>query len=133
MFSKIKAFISKFRFLSGIFSGIVLTLLGLFVTDVYNIKIKPIILPVETVIVFQSVSTSSLEHSYIHNGQKYYYEITTFRIENTGDKTAQQDDKLKIQARGEILGITPKELNAKLEIDKASVAYIRKKRDDKAS
>ncbi len=46
-----------------------------------------------------------------------YYEITSFNIINSGKKLP-DDAKLKLEARGKFIGITPDTLNKLLEINK---------------
>ena len=71
-----------------------------------------------------SVTTSTIDPAYLYNGQKYYYEITSLKILNSGNKPTNKDDKLKITARGKILGITPSELNDKLIYDKSDDSIV---------
>jgi hypothetical protein len=119
MSRKIKDFIKDHQLLSAAaISGVFFFFLGLAGEDVYKLKIKPIIFSTKPEISFKSVSTSTLEPSYFIHGKGHYYEITCFRIENIGDYETKKKHKLKIQARGEILGITPKGLESRFQIDK---------------
>jgi len=106
-----------FSFPAGLLYGVLILFITLVGTDLYTLKIKPWLFSLTPEIVFESGSTTTLEPSYVVKGEKYYYEITFFRISNSGGKATGKDDKLKIQAGGEILGITPKDLDSKLQID----------------
>ena len=73
-----------------------------------------------------TVSNTTLEPLKGYSDKDYYYEITFFRIENKGNEATKKNDQLKIQARGEILEITPKELNQRFEVDQKdkSIGYL---------
>ena len=95
-----------------------------FAIDVYKSTVGRWFTP-DSRIELSSVSNSTLEplKNYSDEG---YYEITTFIIENSGRKATNKDDQIKIQARGNIIGITPKELGQRLKIDDKdkSIAYL---------
>lgn len=105
-------------FSTAAITGVICFFLGLAGEDLYKLRIKPYLFPTKPEILFKSVSTSTLKPSYFINDENHYYEITCFRIENVGDYETKKGHKLKIQARGELLGITPKGLESSFQIDK---------------
>jgi len=111
---------------------IVAFLLGSFLTpitqefarDIYRSTVGKLFSP------YSRIELHSVSNTILDTLDKYreslYYEITSFRIENKGTKATKENDQLKIQARGEIIGITPRELKSKLifEDKDKSVAYL---------
>lgn len=116
MSNKVNELVKKHPYILSVITGAICLFFGLAGEDLYKLKIKPHLFPTKPQILFKSVSTSTLKPSYYINGKNHYYEITSFRIENVGDYKTKKGHKLKIQARGEILGITPKGLESSFKI-----------------
>lgn len=109
---------------AGVIGGYLLNALMLPLgLDLYNISLGKWFQKYPRVELY-SVSTSSVKPNYFYDGKKYYYEITSFKILNSGNKSTNKDDKLKITARGKIFGITPNELNDKLIYDKSDDSVV---------
>ena len=121
MSKKIKTLIKEhpyfFSAISSAITGAICFFLGLAGEDLYKLKIKPYLFPTKPKILFKSVSTSTLKPLYPINGKNYYYVITSFKIENIGDYKTEKGHGIKIQAGGEILGITPKGLESNFKIN----------------
>ena len=117
-----KIIIPLLTFIFGILVQAFITPLG---QDIYKSTIGKIFFHLAKIELY-SVSNTTLEVLNKYYDREYYYEITSFKIENRGTKATKQNDQLRIQARGEILGITPKELNQKLKVDKnnKSIGYL---------
>jgi hypothetical protein len=107
----------------SVFTHIVVYILGILTVgfiqpltiDIYNSTLGKLFLP-DSKIVLSSVSNTTLK-PLMKLPKDVYYEITYFKLENTGRKATNKSDQLKVTARGEILDITPKELNQRFKID----------------
>jgi len=90
-----------------------------FFSDLYNYKLKRLLFKAETsaTVELHVVSTTSFQALDNYKKNKNYYEITSFKIVNTG-KQLDEDAKINIEARGEIIGITPDTLKERLVIQK---------------
>src|SRR4030042_3701336 len=97
-------------------------------SDFYNYKVKKRLFKTETTAIGElyPVSTTTLLPLNNYGQNTNYYEITSFMIVNTG-KELDKDAKIKIEAKGDIIGITPDTLKDKLEIqnDDPSHAFLR--------
>ena len=86
-------------------------------TDIYKVTLKKWIFERKTIVALYPVSTTTLYPLDNYGKNRNYYEITSFKIVNMG-KEIDKDAKLKIEARGEIIGVTPDTLRDRLEIQK---------------
>lgn len=120
MLIKTKELIKENPFLSiaiSAITGAFILFIGFASEDLYKLRIKRYLFPPKIIILFESASISTLKPLYYINGKNHYYEITSFKIKNIGDYKTKKEHKLKIQARGEIVGITPKGLESNFKID----------------
>lgn len=104
------------KFGAGLLAGFLIAFLTPLAQDFYNITFGKYFKR-EAIVKLEKTSNTSLKRLNSYSTDKYY-EITSFRISNIGSETTQKDNKVRIGARGEILGITPKQLEGKLVIDK---------------
>jgi hypothetical protein len=86
-------------------------------TDIYNVTLKKWFFERKAMITLYAVSTTTLSPLSNYKENNNYYEITSFKIINAG-KELDKEAKLKIEARGEIIGITPDTLKNRLEVQK---------------
>ena len=93
-------------------------------TDIYNVTLKKWLFERKAMITLYAVSTTTLSPLSNYK-QNNFYEITSFKIINAG-KELDKEAKVKIEARGEIIGITPDTLKNRLEIqrDDPSHAFL---------
>lgn len=87
------------------------------IADIYNATLKKWIFERKAILTLYATSTTTLSPLSNFENDKRYYEITSFNIINTG-KELGDNAKLKIEARGKILGTTPEALNRLLELNK---------------
>lgn len=112
----------------GLIVGAIATFIGCYciplAEDVYRLTLGQYYSKI--VIDFYSVSTTTLEPLNKYRKVVDHYEITTFKIVNSGKKRTERDNRIKIQAGGQIFGITPKELNERFKIDPSdnTVGYL---------
>lgn len=121
MSGKLKNFFSS-RIFAEIIVAIVtvfLTIFGtLYATGWYQQREKHKDYTTKPEITVQEVSITTMDRLYQHKGQNFHYEITPFKITNTGTKPAKKGDKIQFHGSEEILGVSPKTLLGKFEIDK---------------
>ena len=86
-------------------------------TDLYNVTLKKWFFERKAMVTLYAVSTTTLSTLSNYKENNNYYEITSFKIINAG-RELDKEAKLKIEARGEIIGITPDTLKNRLEIQK---------------
>lgn len=85
--------------------------------DIYKVTLKKWFFESKAAVIVFAASTTTLHPLDNYGKNRNYYEITSFKIVSVG-KELDSDAKLKIEARGEILGITPDTIKNKLEIQK---------------
>lgn len=121
MSEKLKNFFSH-PLIVGIIVALVtipLTIFGtLFVTGWSQQRAKQKDYTTKPEITVQEVSITTIDRLYEHKGKNFHYEITPFKIINTGTKPAKKGDKIQFHGSEEILGVSPKTLIGKFEIDK---------------
>ena len=121
MSGKLKIFFSH-----AIVVGIIVALLTIPITTIITLKVtgwfqqreKQKNYSTKPEITVQEVSITTIDRLYEHDGKYFYYEITPFKIVNTGTKPAKKGDKIQFHGSEEILGVSPKTLISKFEIDK---------------